>query len=212
MAGKTALLPLADGRVTIISSDDWQKCVAYSWYHHHGYARGMIEGRAIYLHRFILDAGPDQVCDHINGNRLDNRRENLRLVDKYVNARNRAARGKYLGVTIVDGRYTAKLIRNKKVVYLGQYADERVAAWAVDEARRILDGELHRPNITNFSPSHEDVERFRRFIDPRHAIRNALTLEQIALIRSSNVSAKMWATRLNVDIAAVIEARAETAE
>lgn len=42
----------------------------------------------LYLHRLLLDAKPDQRIDHINGNRLDTRRENLRPVTARQNHQN----------------------------------------------------------------------------------------------------------------------------
>jgi hypothetical protein len=46
--------------------------------------------KSIFLHRLILNAEKGQIVDHINGNRLDNRRCNLRITDYFGNARNRA--------------------------------------------------------------------------------------------------------------------------
>ena len=42
-----------------------------------------------YLHRIIMDAPDDKMVDHINGNKRDNRRENLRLCNRAENGRNR---------------------------------------------------------------------------------------------------------------------------
>lgn len=47
--------------------------------------------RAILLHRFILPAPDGMTVDHINRNRLDARRSNLRVVTQAVNAQNRGA-------------------------------------------------------------------------------------------------------------------------
>jgi len=42
----------------------------------------------IYLHRFIMSAPTGVIVDHRNGNRLDNRKENLRLIDDAGNSQN----------------------------------------------------------------------------------------------------------------------------
>lgn len=52
----------------------------------HGYCTA--DQRGILLHRAIMEPGPGQEVDHINGDRLDNRRENLRVVTHSENAAN----------------------------------------------------------------------------------------------------------------------------
>lgn len=66
----------------------------------HGYARASIRGASaraqgrkgsthVLMHRYILCPEPHMEVDHINGNRLDNRRCNLRLATRKQNGRNR---------------------------------------------------------------------------------------------------------------------------
>ena len=45
--------------------------------------------REVYMHTLIMSPGPNQVVQHISGNGLDNRRANLRLIDKADAALNR---------------------------------------------------------------------------------------------------------------------------
>ena len=52
----------------------------------------MVKGIHIQMHRFILNPSRKMQVDHINGNGLDNRRENLRIVtpsENQLNVRNR---------------------------------------------------------------------------------------------------------------------------
>ena len=39
---------------------------------------------ALYMHRLIMDAEPDEIIHHKNKNRLDNRRTNLERLENYA--------------------------------------------------------------------------------------------------------------------------------
>ena len=93
----------------------------------------------MYMHREIMSAPKGVHVDHINGNSLDNRRNNLRLCSNAENSRNRKkSRGKYSqykGVTLVHGKYWASQITfNYKNYSLGYFPDEISAAIAYDQA------------------------------------------------------------------------------
>lgn len=91
-------LPLTGGGVTLVDRDVWEWARAFSWRpmgSHDGmpgYAartqRQNGRSRPIYLHREILRPPPGYVTDHINGDRWDNRRANLRAVTHSQNREN----------------------------------------------------------------------------------------------------------------------------
>jgi hypothetical protein len=80
-------IPLTKGKVAVIDDEDYERVAALKWtYGGGGYAhrRGNV-----YLHRFILGEVPDgMVVDHINRDKLDNRRANLRITTQSVNVFN----------------------------------------------------------------------------------------------------------------------------
>ena len=53
-----------------------------------GYVMAYKGGNKVYLHRLIVNCPPEMQVDHINGNSLDNRRENLRICSQAENKRN----------------------------------------------------------------------------------------------------------------------------
>ena len=144
--GVVAHVPLYDrfgdtsGHVIIDASDvEWVTRVRWSLnegYAHHG---------ADYLHRKILGltAGDGLYGDHINRNRLDCRRENLRPIPKAGNAQNRPSHGgtsRFRGVSWnrqING-WTAHIMSNRKSINLGTYATEEEAAEVARVARAQL--------------------------------------------------------------------------
>lgn len=108
----------------------------------HGYAQLWTGVTVVLLHRWLMDVpsgtGYRLIVDHINRDRLDCRRSNLRLVTPTESNLNRTLpqRDLPLGVYRVrSGRYQAALKRNRVRQYLGTYDTPEQAAAAVKAAR-----------------------------------------------------------------------------
>lgn len=90
--------------------------------------------------RLLTSAPKGTIVDHINGNTLDNRLENLRVVNHTINMRNSRKRkkstSKFKGVSWSTkySKWRARLYFNKKTIELGYYSDEEVAALAYTDA------------------------------------------------------------------------------
>ena len=85
-------------KFALVSDEDYERCARIYWYlkihrkqkREYVMMSGSLGKRGMRLHTFIIGKPPDGlVIDHINGNGLDNRRENLRFVTPKENARNR---------------------------------------------------------------------------------------------------------------------------
>ena len=164
-------LPLAKGLCTLVDDDDFALVSAYPWHiTSSGYVAGkvIIDGaqKLVYLHRFLLNAPPGQVVDHINGDRLDNRQDNLRLVTRAQNQWNRKVqrnRSGYKGVSWHrrKRKFYARIQANGQRYNLGYFDTAEEAAQAYDDAARRLFGEYARLNGVNGSAAAEPVS-------PRH--------------------------------------------
>ncbi len=77
----SSLIFLSDGQMSVVSDVDYLYLANYNWrVDTEGYVTGWIDGRKMLMHRVIAERmGADFVTeiDHINGNKLDNRRKNL---------------------------------------------------------------------------------------------------------------------------------------
>lgn len=90
--------------------------------------------------------------DHKNGNGLDNRKENLRKANHSKNSMNRRTtrknkKCKYKGLIKHNNKYVAKIIINKKQIYLGVFANQEDAAIAYNKAAIKYFGEFAFLNV-----------------------------------------------------------------
>jgi hypothetical protein len=102
------------------------------------------------LHRVITGAPAGLVVDHINGDTLDNRDENLRVcthVQNLANARRNVKKGDTpKGVTYQKntGKYLARLMSNGTRFNIGAYETAEAAGEAYMEAALRINGEFAR--------------------------------------------------------------------
>ena len=112
----------------------------------HGYFQVMISGTKYLLHRVIWrlvtgDTPPEQI-DHVNHNKVDNRRLNLRLTSHPENARNQSMRSDntsgHLGVcwNRAAQKWMAQIKVEGKTNYLGLF-DDKADAIAAREAANL---------------------------------------------------------------------------
>lgn len=139
--------------VTIIDQEDYERVSRYrwnavrsrhTWYARHDFGIHRKGGpRFMYLHRFLMDH-PDGLVDHRNRDGLDNRRENLRITDRYGNSRNVPPfRDGLKGVMRErTGRWRAQISCHGITHHLGVYESEGLAGKAYDAAAREMFGEF----------------------------------------------------------------------
>ena len=138
---------LKDKKV-LIDDEDYQKINNHKWYVWGDYNTiySNFDGKTHILSRFLLNAPKDKMVDHINRNRLDNRKSNLRFCNRSQNNANSFSKNKngYRGVYKYSHfpAYYAEIRVKKKKVYLGYFRDIKEAASAYNTAAKEYYGEF----------------------------------------------------------------------
>lgn len=136
-----------DGRSFIFSKSDYETVTRKKWsISPFGYVLSSEDGKTIRLTTYLLRPGKGMIVDHINGDRLDNRRKNLRVASIADNNRNSGIqknnRSGFKGVSLKQGKYEACVYADGKGIYLGRFSNPEDAARAYDTAARFLFGEF----------------------------------------------------------------------
>lgn len=145
---------LGNDKVTLLDQEDYEELrqINGTWQCTNGYAMictRKINGRRAYIsvHRSVNKTPKHMVTDHINGNKLDNRKVNLRVATKGQNAVNTPKtrnRHGYKGVYKDKTGFYA--IAGKK--YVGHFSTLSEAARAYNKKITELYGEFARHNAT----------------------------------------------------------------
>ncbi len=151
-------IPLNHGKSVIIDDEDYELIKNYKWHYNHnpGYAKSSSMGKKVYMHRLINKTPKNKMTDHINGDKLDNRKVNLRTCDMRENVINRRLRpdntSGFRGVSMHWPREWQKRgwakswkatihIYNKQIV-LGYFKSKEQAAQAYNVAAKKYYGEF----------------------------------------------------------------------
>ncbi len=108
----------------------------------------------VWMHREIMKTPKDLFTDHINGNRLDNRKENLRVVTQQENAWNMNIPSHntsgYKGVSKRGNRYEASIHLNNKKKHIGYFSTSNEAAKAYNQEAVNIFREYAKLNNLDF--------------------------------------------------------------
>lgn len=148
----SVLIHLSKGKTARISLDDIERIAIKKWSFDGRYA--FRNGKKkIYMHREILGSAPGVCVDHINGDKLDNRRSNLRECTKSENALNSKTKSNNaLGIKGVSytsagkrlKRFVAQISLNGKHKFIGNFLTAKEAADAYQKETKLLHGQFHK--------------------------------------------------------------------
>lgn len=118
--------------------EQFKWCVNKDGYAHNTRC-GKVHGTT-YMHRLIASNPKGKIVDHINGNKLDNRRENLRICDRRINAIN-VKKQKGIHWYKAYQKWQVYIWVDSKKINLGYYElyDEAL------EVRKKAEQEYHKP-------------------------------------------------------------------
>lgn len=153
-------ISLTQGKVAIVDDEDYPKLSQHKWYaakqrtgnfyavRQSPRVKGKRHQTQIWMHVVIFGTPKGMETDHINGNGLDNRRENLRVVTIRQNQQNRHQKksSKYPGVfwSTRSGKWIARMRINGKQHHLGYFPVEGDAGNAyVKGCRELVTGAPH---------------------------------------------------------------------
>ena len=151
-------IQLTQGKVAVIDDEDAERCAKHKWFAvktaRLWYAQTRIGPRHVYLHRFLFSHLGERL-DHINGDGLDNRQENIRAASHRQNMANRRkpqwrdgrqTASRFKGVYRNGTRWQARIEQNDKSVYLGSFEREEDAGMAYNQAALERFGAFARMN------------------------------------------------------------------
>jgi len=135
-------IKLLSGNVALVDDEDFEYLNQWKWSeirgrvtnyacrrHYHKLGRRKYKQDLILMHRVIMK--PDEILhiDHVNHNGLDNRKENLRIVNNRENHWNRKKFNKhgYVGVCKTLSKFMAIMQIDGKSTYLGTYETPELA-------------------------------------------------------------------------------------
>lgn len=155
-------IKLTRGQVTLVDDSDYDWLNQWKWYAYcrkgaNGfYARRSVlsDGKTtrIKMHRLILGlTDPKVQCDHKDGNRLNNQRENLRVATNQQNTQNMRKRdgcsSQYKGVIWHRSGFEVRIGVDGDKKYVGRFTDEVEAAKAYDTVAIKQFGEFAKLNF-----------------------------------------------------------------
>jgi hypothetical protein len=174
----TKEVQLTRGYVALVDDEEYRAVSMHSW-HVKVYVRkdgsklvyaetsvkvGFKKWTTKRMHRMVLNAAPETIIDHIDGEGLNNQKSNLRFATQFENTRNARAKTSILRMAVTSNfkgvhydverfAWVSRIRLRGRSKFLGRFATEVEAAQAYDSAAKEIFGEFARPNFPGTQPT-----------------------------------------------------------
>lgn len=146
-------IPLTQGKFAVVDDEDFSFLIQWKWHFGNGgYAirADYSSGQRVWfrMHRLLIETPSHLMTDHINGNKLDNRKINLRICTNAQNMRNTGLKTNntsgHKGVSYDKERqkWSSQITFNYKLYHLGRFLTKEEAIIAYNMKAKDLFGEF----------------------------------------------------------------------
>jgi hypothetical protein len=144
---------LTQGKVALVDDDDFEWLNQWKWFcNKAGYAvRNLPKHKSEYMHRAIMKTPDGLQTDHVDHNKRNNQKNNLRICNNSQNQANRhydkSKESGYRGVEKRGNKYRAHVTVNQNMIHLGHYENPEDAARVYNKAVIKYFGEFATINL-----------------------------------------------------------------
>ena len=132
-------IKLTQGKVALVDNEDFSYLSQWSWCYNKGYAVRSLNPGKVRMHRLINNTPDGFVTDHIDHNKLNNQRINLRTANSSQNISNSKIHKDnvhgFKGIVWsgLRNKWKARIIVNRKEIHLGLFQTKKEAAEAYNK-------------------------------------------------------------------------------
>ena len=172
----------------ICDKNDLELYYQYNWFIYHEHRLISTSTPSVKFHRLVMNAPKGMEVDHINHNKLDNRKANLRIVTKGENGQNQPKRKNstsiYYGIIKIGEKYQCTVNYLHTHIHIGIFDNELEAAVAYDMFLLKNKYEFKPLNFPEQKKIHINMIETYKFPEKKNQIQNQTSLYN-GVIKSS---------------------------